>query len=238
MARHWMLVAVLLLLFSPSLRSDDKPEETPALGEPKGLTRVAKDYDIWIDPKRKAVIVDGQVCLREGMLEMFAVPKGTKEHEACVAVNAKPQFVHAALLAVGAKAGTPVKFNPKYEPATGQIVDVWVLWRDELGQNQKVKAQEWIKQTKTGKPMTYNFVFAGSGFFKDPEDGKEYYHADGGDFICVSNFPTATLDLPVKSSQDNTDLQFEANTEKIPAKGTKIRLVLVPRAEEKQDSEK
>ena len=50
---------------------------------------MTKDYDMWIDPKRKAVIVDGQVCLREGQLEMFACPKGSKEHESIVSVNAK-----------------------------------------------------------------------------------------------------------------------------------------------------
>lgn len=229
---------VALLAVVPSIgRGDDATEEGPSLGEPKGLKRMTKDYDIWIDEKRKAVIVDGQIALREGQLEMFACPKGTKEHESVVAVNAKPQFVHAALLAIGAKTGTPVKFDPKYEPATGQIIDIWVLWKDDKGENQKIKAQEWIKQVKTGKAMPYNFVFSGSGFWKD-DDGKQHYYADGGDFICVSNFPTAMLDLPVASSQDNTGLLFVANTEKIPPKGAKVRLVLIPRPEEAKDEKK
>lgn len=238
MSWRTMLVAAICLLGCVSSRGQEaKTEGTPALGDPKGLTRVTKDYDIWIDEKRKAVVVDGEICLREGQLEMFACPKGSKEHESVVAVNAKPRFVHAALLAVGAKAGTPVKFDPKYAPATGQIVDIWVLWKDEKGQNQKIKAQEWVKQVKTDKAMPYNFVFAGSGFWKD-DDGKEYYYADGGDFICVSNFATAMLDLPVESSQDNTGLLFVANTEKIPPKGTKVRLVLMPRPAEKKEEKK
>ena len=36
---------------------------------------------------------------------MFAVTKGTKEHEAVVSVNTKAYVVHAALLAVGAESG-------------------------------------------------------------------------------------------------------------------------------------
>jgi hypothetical protein len=182
--------------------------------------------------------MDGQICLTEGQLEMFACPKGSKEHESVVAVNVRPQFVHAALLRVGAKPGSTVKFDPKYAPATGQVIDIWVLWKDAHGENKKVRAQELIKQVSTGKPMPYNFVFAGSGFWTDEEDGKEYYHADGGDFICVSNFPTAMLDLPIESSKDNEHLQFVANTEKIPPKGTKVRLVLIPRIDEasKQDA--
>ena len=49
--------------------------------------------------------------------------------------------------------------------------------------------------------------------------------------ICVSNFPSAMLDLPIESSQATSDLEFEAFTEHIPPVGTKVRLVLAPRLE-------
>lgn len=200
---------------------------------PEGLVRLSKTRDVWLDTKRKAVVIDGEVCLREGQLEMFACPKGTKEHESIVSLNCLPEEVHAGLLAARAKPGTPVKFDPKYEPATGQVIDVVVLWRDEKGEKRQAKAQEWIKHAKTGKAMEYDWVFAGSGFWKDEETGKQHYQANGGDFICVSNFPTATLDLPVESSQANAELLFHAFTENIPPKGTKVRVVLVPRKADK-----
>jgi hypothetical protein len=63
----------------------------------------------------------------------------------------------------------------------------------------------------------------------DESTGKRHYNADGGDFICVSNFPTATLDIPVESTQSDDDLLYEAFTERIPAAGTRVRLVLAPR---------
>jgi hypothetical protein len=69
-------------------------------------------------------------------------------------------------------------------------------------------------------------VFAGSAFWKDPADGQEYYQADGGDLICVSNFPTATLDLPLQSSQANDSLMFEVFEDRVPARGTAVELVL------------
>jgi hypothetical protein len=37
------------------------------------------------------------------------------------------------------------------------------------------------------------------------------------------------LDLPVKSSQDNQELLYEAFTEHIPPLGTRVRLVLTPK---------
>jgi hypothetical protein len=213
---------------------DDVPpaRDVPPAGDkvPEYLKRLSPNHDVWLDTKRKAVVIDGEVCLREGQLEMFACPKGTKEHESIVSLNCLPQDVHAGLLAAGAKTGTPVKFDPKYAPATGDVIDVYVLWRDAKGEKHQVKAQEWIKHAKTEKAMEYDWVFAGSGFWTEEETGKRHYQANGGDFICVSNFPTATLDLPVESSQANSELLFHAFTENIPPKGTKVRLVLKPRA--------
>ena len=62
--------------------------------------------------------------------------------------------------------------------------------------------------------------------WKDPETGKEYYQAESGDLICVSNFSTATLDVPLKSSDVNSGLMFAAFADRIPSEGTPIRLVL------------
>jgi hypothetical protein len=205
------------------------PEPFPP---PKNLVRLAKDYDIWLDQERKQLIVDGKIALREGQLEMFACPRHTKEHESIVSVNCKAQFVHAGLLALGAEPGRPVQFNPEYQPARGPEVEVWVLWKDEQG-NHKVRAQEWIVQTQTGKTLEHPFVFAGSGFHVDEITGEKHYLAEGGDLICVSNFTSATLDLPIKSSQENSSLNFRANTEKIPPVGTPVRLVLAPKLMEK-----
>src|SRR5262245_40020006 len=95
---------------------DDAPQppqakssaETKATDDitPPGLIKLSKTNDIWLDTKRKAVVVDGQVCLREGLLEMFACPKGTKEHESVVSLNCQADEVHAGLLAAGAKPGS------------------------------------------------------------------------------------------------------------------------------------
>ena len=113
-----------------------------------------------------------------------------------------------------------------------------MLWQDEAGKKNRVRAQEWIKQLKSDKAMTHPLVFAGSAFWTDETTGQRYYQADGGDFICVSNFPTAMLDLPVSSSQSNESLSFAAWTERIPPLGTKVRLVLIPQLETKKESKK
>jgi hypothetical protein len=41
-----------------------KAKPRPALPEPVGAQRLSPRYPIWIDKKEKAVLVDGQICLR------------------------------------------------------------------------------------------------------------------------------------------------------------------------------
>jgi hypothetical protein len=216
------------------------PEDAPSQAEkrpaskspdPPGTKRLSPEYDVWIDSKNKRVIVDGEVCLRQGQLEMFACLKGTKEHESIISVDAKAFIIHAGLLAVGAKQGTPVEFQPEYKPATGATIDVTCIWTDEAGKVRHAKAHDWIQNVETKKPMELDWVFAGSRMYKDETTGQEFYQAEGGELICVSNFPSAMLDLPVESSQANNALLFQAFTEKIPPRGTKVRLVLTPRPE-------
>ncbi len=197
--------------------------------DPPGMRRLMPDADVWIDPKNKRVVVDGVVCLREGQLEMFACPRGTKEHESIVAVDAKAHVVHAALLAVGAEPGSPSQFQPSYKPASGTEIEITVIWTDKHGVVHRERAQDWVRNNRTGKTLEYPWVFAGSGFWEDPATGQKSYMAEAGDFICVSNFPTAMLDLPVESSQANEELLFQANTERVPPVGTKVRLVLTPK---------
>ncbi len=213
---------------------DENVLPAPKLPDPPGAKKLPKPDEVWVDAKKRQVIVDGYVSLREGYLEMFACIEGTKEHESIVAVKTKAQTVHAALLAVGAMPGKPVEWRPKFRPPTGSEIEIEVRWLDGEGQWKKARAQEWIRNADTKKEMTQPWVFAGSGFWKDPETGKQFYMAESGDLICVSNFTTAMLDVPIESSPSNEGLKFEANPDKVPTLGTPVRLVLTPKLKEKE----
>lgn len=227
MIRHPM--AMLALAFgilssvSGALRADE-----PTAKDPPGLTRLSPKYPVWVDKANKRVVMSGEICLRDGQMEMFACLKNTKEHESIVAVPTEAFIVHAGLIAVGAEPGNPAQFRPTYKPASGTEVDIDVYWTDDKGVRQHTKAENWLKNLKTGKPLDRAWVFGGSGFWVDPANGQRHYQAEEGDFICISNFSSAMLDLPIESSQSNAALMFEAITDKIPPKGTKVSLVLTP----------
>ena len=233
MAMLWMLAA--LSSFSTIFAQDEEPPEKPdiktivekALLDPPDCKKMLADGRIWIHRDEQAVIVDGYVCQRNAPLEMFACPIGTKEHESIVAVFAKSRFVHASLLAVGGSPGKPVAFEPKFTPASGTTVRVYALWHDEKGETQAILAQNWIRQTGTKKPMLWDWVFAGSKIYKDPDTGKEKYLGDGGELVCVANFMTSTLDVAVKSDAANSGLVFDAFSDRIPKRETPVRLALV-----------
>jgi hypothetical protein len=198
-----------------------------AFGVPPSAKQLSK-RSVWIDREKQRVYVDGYVAMQDGPLEMFACPIGTKEHESIVATLARSSEVHAALLAIGAQPGTPVAFLPNFVPATGQRIRVWVCYRDSDGKFHAVDARKWVRKTGTETQMEPDWVFAGSGFWKDPSNGREYYRADGGDMICVSNFNTAMMDVPIASSAEANELAFSPFTRRIPKRGTPVRLVLVP----------
>jgi hypothetical protein len=159
-----------------AVAGEDEPAYPP-LPEPEGARRLSELDRVWIDVKNHEVLVDGYIALRRGMLEMFACPAGTKEHESVVALHTKAATVHAALLAVGAQEGHPVRYRPEFAPPEGTEIGIEVRWRNAAGEWTTAKAQEWVRDAKTKKPMEQAWVFAGSGFWTDEKTGKRYYMA-------------------------------------------------------------
>jgi hypothetical protein len=210
----------------PPATAAPAPREPPP--EAKGLLRPVPHFDVWWDKAGGRVVLAGTIVRREGYLEVFACLKGTKEHETIVAVQTEAKVVHAGLLFIGAEQGRPVRFEPEYRPATGQVIEVTVHWTDAQGKRRAARAQDFIRHVRSRKPLEHPWVFAGSGFWESPDTGERYYLAEGGELICVSNFPSALLDLPIESTDTNEELLYEAFTENIPPVGTEVALVLRP----------
>ncbi len=223
---HFAVIALVVSGLKASAEETPAPSVTEVSADrhPE-LTRLSPTEEVWIDAKAKEVLVGGKIAIDKGPIEFFACPKDTKEHESIVAVRSSARLIHTALLAIGLQPGKPVAFDPAYVPASGAVVRVTMRWIDAKQVTQEARAQDWIRNTKTGKATEEEWVFAGSSLWTDSTTGKDYYQADGGDLICVSNFPTAMLDLPVKSSQSNQALLFEAFEERVPPHDTEVEII-------------
>lgn len=219
----------------------NEPEEEPFPALPPvsdELTMLHKEQRVWLDftnKEKKAIVLDGEICFRRGALELLVTQEGGKEHESVIKVKAAPSTIHTALLLIGGNPGSPVRFHPEYQSATGSIVDIEVQYNDPDGKLHTMRAQEFARKIGGGEVLNHDWVFGGSGMRKDPATDRLVYIADlESDFICVSNFPTATLDLTIQSPKDNANLVYEAFTENIPPKGSPVRLRLTVRPEPKQ----
>ena len=230
------LFALALGMAASSWAEEKEPlTSTAATADEKKivLRRLLPNAPLWIDEARTRAVMVGKVCLRQGQLEMFACPEGTKEHESVLSVPVEAEKVHAALVGVWAEPGRPVQFVPEYRPATGTEIDVSLYWTDESGQRRSAWAQDWVQNAHTGKALNKPWVFAGSSFWVDEKTGKQDYLANHGELICVSNFSSAMLDLPIQSSADAGQLLFNAYTERIPPLDTKVTIVLTPKVAKK-----
>ena len=49
-----------------------------------------------------------------------------------------------------------------YQPATGTQIDITIIWTDAKGTVRQQRAQDWVRNVKTGKPLEFPWVFAGS----------------------------------------------------------------------------
>jgi hypothetical protein len=213
--------------------SKKEPAPTAAMSPAKKVP-IGKNVFLEIQGDKRRVLVEAYVCLRQGQLEQFLTRKRTKEHEAILAADVDARDIHAGLNLAGAQEGKPVQFRPKYQPATGAVIKVSLVY-EEKGKKIEVPARAWVRSSQTKKELDQDWVFGGSLLIPDPGDNakKPFYAANEGDVICVSNFDTAMLDLPIESSKDDAELAFEAYTERIPPEETPVLVILEPVAKKK-----
>lgn len=221
------------------VRTKDKSDAKDHKAAESKKIEIGKNVVVEVLPnKTRRVLVTAEVCLREGQLEQLMCRKQTKEHESVLTADVDARSIHAALIAAQAKPGSPVRFEPKYRPASGSTIKVSVQFQDK-DKNKPVTmpAQSWLKNAKTNKLLQRDWIFAGSRLVTNPLDpDKKIYLANDGDVICVSNFETALLDLPIKSPKENADLLFVANTERIPPLGTNVVVILEPVLEAEKEN--
>ena len=223
------------------------PQEKPASksgdsGKQNGASdakRIEMGKNVWLEVQgdKRRVIVQAEICLREGMLEHLMCRKRTKEHEAILAADVDARDIHKALLLAKATPGTTVKYKEDGTiiPPTGTKIKVTLSYKDK-DKPITIAGREWVRDVRTKKSLQYDWVFAGSEFQINPleKDKPPLYAANAGDVICVSNFEGAMLDLPISSSKNNAELEFEAFTERIPPVGTPVWVTLEPILEKKK----
>src|SRR4051794_8790849 len=161
-----ILAAIAIAAFgvgsSETLRGQEAAKKV-GIGPKKGSENIF--FEISGDKRR--VLVNTKVCLRQGQLEQLLTRKRTKEHEAILVADIDVRDLHYALLLTGAEPGSPVTFLPKFLPPSGTVIKITLEYK-ENGKIIRRPAQDWIRDAKTKKALSSDWVFAGSRLFKNP----------------------------------------------------------------------
>ena len=184
------------------------------------------------------VFVKGNVALRQGFLEQLVCFKGTREHESLVVVNVAASHIHAALLAVGARAGHPGIWSRdkatvndlKLEPPTGDIIGVQVEYVLD-GVSHRCDLGEWIEDARhKDKFNNASFVFAGSHFEPDGRGGQRYTADVTGSTVGLVTFGDELVAYAqvIPDQAEISQPRWQANTARIPAQGSDVVLILKP----------
>ena len=129
---------------TPAAESSKKADKSAGKTDQK-LIPLNQQKTVLLDQAGGKLILETEVVFRNGLLEMLVCLKQTKEHESILSVDAQASTVHAGLLALGAKAGKPVSWDPDFTPPAGQEIEITLMWQDEEGKWQRSKAQRWLR---------------------------------------------------------------------------------------------
>jgi len=203
--------------------------------------------------KKGYIDVEAKICLTEGMLELLACTKDSKEHESLIAVVPKAAHIHAALLLIGAQPGNPAmrkevetEDGPRWidlEPR-GQEIDISLVFNNEAGEPVEHPIKEFLiksaeesfepkpeeKNHKENRAFPTNtFLFVGSHVFKDGEADPVYLADESGNVISLSTFGDELLALPGVHANDNQGLVWSVDPTRLPPLDTKVILRLKPK---------
>lgn len=213
-----------------------------AAGAEDELPRELKLPGLRIDFRQRYIDVDATVCLHDGLLELVACGKGTKEHESIIAIEPRPMHVHAALLALGAEPGRPGMLFPNLDPG-GDPVEVSLVVPDEAGAPVERTIDAFVTLAGgelTGLPPTggdaeppafpKTFVFAGSQMHQEGEGPAVYVADETGSVVSIVTFGDELLCPAEVQSSDNGELIWRVDATHLPKVGAKVVLRLRPRS--------
>lgn len=238
---------------------EPKTEKADEQKKAEELIKMANNREELVMPGMKILIkkgyvdVDARVCLTEGLLELIACTKDSKEHESMIAIEAKAAHVHAALLLVGAVPGNPAmrkevetENGPRWVdiPPRGQDIDVFLVINNKEGKPEEFPISKFLikglDESGDGVPVehdkdedrkfpTNTFLFVGSHVYKDGESDPIYLADESGNVISLSTFGDELLALPGVHEHANDALAWAVDSTHLPPLNSKVILRLKPK---------
>ena len=200
-----------------------------------GVVRLPSGVEV--DRPRREVRVAAAVAADRGWLEQVVCEAGTRDHEALLTVKVPASEIHAALLILGARPGTPGSWRREPDGTvarvapTGDVLEVLV--RGAFGER---PISSWVLDRTDGTRFPDQpWVFAGSRMLDDEGSrrGKPRYAADrSGSVVGLVTFgDEAIACVDVIADRAEVDAPaWQARQGTVPPPGTAVTLVIRPAA--------
>lgn len=253
-AAFFVLVVALSLNVSRGAESAFGDRPAPEKSAAKPARKNFRLPGMVVNFQKRCVDIEAAICLDEGMLELIACTKGSKEHESIVAIEARPMHVHTALLLLGANNGNPAMSKPVDEqktrwihvPPRGDPVDVYLVFTNEQGKLIEHPISDFVVRPKenpdapvgadkdhahrddTHNKFPKSFLFAGSLLAGDGPGPRTYLADQSGSVISIATFGDELLCLPGIHAKANHALMWQVDSTHLPKVGTKVTLRLRP----------
>ena len=204
------------------------PQSTAAadvqLAKPKQISENTYQLgNVIFDISKREVTVPGEINIVSGEanIEFFACGKLGKTHESILIVDAEPIYILTALGVLDFMPGMNLTVEGDPRKPTGAPVDIWVEWNQGAEVISR-RARELVWNAFTEQPMQETlWVFTG-GRLKNNQFTAQLFH----NIIAVYRDPDSLFNHPLPTGTD--DRTYRVNTDVIPPKGTKIKLIIRP----------
>ncbi len=206
------------------------PQSTAAtdalLMKPKKISEnVHQLGNVVLDIGKREVSVPAEINIVGGdaNIEFFACGKLGKTHESILIIDAEPVHILTALAALELEPGRNLTVEGDPRVPTGAPVEIWVQWNrgDTVIER---RARELVWNAFTEQPMQETpWIFTG-GQLKGNQLTAQLFH----NIIAVYRDPDSLFNHPLPTGTD--DRTYRVNTDVIPPKGTKVKVIIKPLA--------
>lgn len=179
--------------------------------------------NVVVDTNKKEVVISGEINIATGdtTIEFFACGLLGPSHESILMLDAEPFSIFLALGMLDLDPGMNLEVQGDPHDPEGSDVQVWVEWK----QGDKVVSKTarelvWNKFTKQLMQKTH-WVFTG-GRIRTGQFTTQLTH----NIIAVHRDPDSILNHPLPGGID--DRTYRVNTDVVPPKGTKVKVIIRP----------
>ena len=181
--------------------------------------------NVVLDISKREVTLPGEINIVGGdaNIEFFACGKLGKTHESILIVDAEPVHILTVLAALELEPGRNLEVEGDPRIPVGAPVEIWVQW-DQGDEVISRRARELVWNAFTDQPMQKTpWVFTG-GRIKNNQLTSQLFH----NIIAVYRDPDSLFNHPLPTGTD--DRTYRVNTDVIPPKGTKVKIIIKPAA--------